>query len=83
MTYFERTVIKCDTNRDSKEALACFSFLIITIKHIQSSWKEKDTDQDLESKHLIQGHPRRAKQPANSHTRKTDDQAKTQLTIGM
>lgn len=44
MTYFERTVIKCDTNRDLKKLSVCFSFCY-HYKHIRSSWKEKDTDQ--------------------------------------
>ena len=45
MTYFERTVIKCDTSRDLKKLLHVSPSSAITIKHIQSSWKEKDMDQ--------------------------------------
>lgn len=45
MTYFERTVIKCDTSRDLKKHLHVSPSSAISIKHIWSSWKEKDTDQ--------------------------------------
>lgn len=45
MTYFERIVIKCDASRDLKKHLHVSPSSAITIKHIRSSWREKDTDQ--------------------------------------